>query len=341
LRSPYLAGATISGKYRLIRLLGQGSAGSVWWAENLLVGRRVAIKILNESVTRIAGMQERFHAEARLSAKLAHPNVVDVYDLGNTEEGVPYIVMEVLDGDTLETVIERRGRIPLGEACDLMIQVLGTLAAAHDLEIVHRDLKPANVMLTYPKAGRAVVKVLDFGIAQGIQGEGATLSEAGMIIGTPQYMAPEQAMGVAIDHRVDLYAAGAILYEMLSGVPAISGDSLEVLLVRAMTVTPDPLGSVARGIPPRIEALVMSALAKDPEQRPRSANAMIDAIAPFADDSGSLMPRRTERPMALVKKRAAPEPAPPEPVPAPKNKPQKLALVLVDSTAPPPDEDWD
>ena len=121
---------TISGKYRLMRLLGQGSAGSVWAAENLLVGRRVAIKILNAEVTREAGMQQRFHAEARLSAKLAHPNVVDVYDLGNTEEGVPYIVMEVLNGETLESVLERRGKLPVAETCELMLQVLGTLAAA-------------------------------------------------------------------------------------------------------------------------------------------------------------------------------------------------------------------
>jgi len=326
---------TISGKYRLLRLLGQGSAGSVWAAENLLVGRRVAIKILNAEVTREAGMQQRFHAEARLSARLAHPNVVDVYDLGNTEEGVPYIVMEVLNGETLESVLERRGKLPTGETCELMLQVLGTLAAAHDLEIVHRDLKPANVMLTYPKSGRPMVKVLDFGIAQGIHAEGSPLSETGLIIGTPQYMAPEQAMGTPLDLRCDLYAAGAILYEMLSGVPAIHGDSLESILVNVMTVVPEPLGSLVGGVPPKLESLVMAALSKDRDQRPRSAGEMMDVIESFADNAGSLVPRRSERPMPLLTKK---RPNVAEPAPAPQKKTQKLELVA-ESTMPPPDDE--
>src|SRR6266850_6557327 len=201
-----MAEQTISGKYKLLRLLGEGAAGNVWEAENLLVGRHVAIKILHASVASRPDMQQRFLAEARLSAKLAHPNVVDVYDLGRTDEGTPYIVMELLDGETLEKMLARRHRLPAPVACELMMQVLGTLVAAHKLDIVHRDLKPANIMLVYPRPDQPLVKVLDFGVAQGIQAEGLA-PEAGMLFGTPEYMAPEQAAGAKVDARCDVYAA--------------------------------------------------------------------------------------------------------------------------------------
>jgi serine/threonine-protein kinase len=262
--------------------------------------------------------------------------------------------MEVLNGDTLESVLERRGRIPVAEACGIMVQVLATLSAAHELDIVHRDLKPANVMLTYPRPGRAVVKVLDFGIAQGIHGVGPEINEKGLIIGTPQYMAPEQALGTPLDRRCDLYAAGAILYELLSGVPAIHGDALETILVNVMTVEPEPLSEVVAGIPPKLEALVMAALEKKVERRPRTAGQMIDAIEPFADKLASMAPRRSESPMPLITKRAATEPAPAvtEPAPAARKptsgarskaghtarRSQKLELVM-DSTVPPPGDD--
>lgn len=311
-------------------------AGSVWAAENLLVGRRVAIKILNDSVTQIEGMQQRFHAEARLSAKLAHPNVVDVYDLGNTEQGVPYIVMEVLDGETLETVLERRRRLPTSEACDLMLQVLSTLDAAHDLDIVHRDLKPANIMLIYPKRGQCKVKVLDFGIAQGLRTDGP--SEAGMVIGTPEYMAPEQALGSRVDPRCDLYAAGVILYELLSGQRPIVGNSLEAVLTNVMTVEPRPLKELVRVVPPMLETLIMNALAKDPDRRPRTAAEMIDVLARFGEARPSVMPSRSEPAMPLLKRR----PYPPSP-PAEKQKQRQKLELVPESTLPPPDidDDWE
>ncbi len=295
---------TISGKYRLLRLLGEGAAGNVWEAENLLVGRRVAIKILHPSVASRPDMQQRFLAEARLSARLAHPNVVDVFDLGRTDDGTPYIVMELLVGETLESMLARRHRLPATFACELMMQVLGTLVAAHALDIVHRDLKPANVMLVYPHPDQPLVKVLDFGVAQGIHAEGLA-AEAGMIFGTPEYMAPEQAAGGAVDARSDVYAAGAILYELLAGEPPITGESTAVVLTRVLTAQPVALHIVAPDVPRDLEAIIMSALAKRPADRPSSAKQMSKLIGRFASSSSAgPVVQLSERPMALTHKRA-------------------------------------
>jgi eukaryotic-like serine/threonine-protein kinase len=313
-----MADRTISEKYRLVRKLGEGAAGDVWEAENLLVGRRVAIKILHPSVASRPDMQQRFLAEARLSAKLAHPNVVDVYDLGRTQEGTPYIVMELLEGETLEKMLHRRRRLPAQFACELMMQVLATLVAAHKLDIVHRDLKPANVMLVYPRPDQPLVKVLDFGIAQGIQAD--PLGESG-IFGTPEYMAPEQATGEMVDARCDVYAAGAILYELIAGVPAFSGNTAAIVLSRVLTTAPEPLHKLAPDVPRDLEAVVIAALAKKPKDRPKSAAELSARIAPFAT-KGVAAPliQLSERPMLLTSK---------------KQKSKKKLELLIQSSIPP------
>jgi serine/threonine-protein kinase len=315
-----MADHIISGKYKLLRLLGEGAAGNVWEAENVLVGRHVAIKILHASVASRPDMQQRFLAEARLSAKLAHPNVVDVYDLGRTDEGTPYIVMELLDGETLEKMLVRRHRLPSPVACELMLQVLGTLVAAHKLDIVHRDLKPANIMLVYPRPDQPLVKVLDFGVAQGIQAEGLA-PEAGLIFGTPEYMAPEQAAGAKVDARCDVYAAGAILYELLAGVPAISGETTTMVISRVLTKQPVALHRLVPDVPPDLEAVVMSTLAKSPAARPASARELSGMISRFAvkGNAGPII-QLSERPMPLTQKRRAPK--------------KKLELVLQSSIPP-------
>jgi eukaryotic-like serine/threonine-protein kinase len=314
---------TISGKYRLLRLLGEGAAGNVWAAENLLVGRHVAIKILHPSVASRPEMQQRFLAEARLSAKLAHPNVVDVYDLGRTDDGTPYIVMELLEGETLEKMLVRRRRLPPQFACELMMEVLGTLVAAHKLHIVHRDLKPANIMLVYPRPDQPLVKVLDFGVAQGIQAEGLP-AEVGMLFGTPEYMAPEQATGAEVDARCDVYAAGAILYELIAGVAVFSGTSTTAVLSRVLSAQPEPLHNLAHDVPRDLEAVVMSALAKNPEGRPSSAKEMSSLISRFATKGYTgPMVQLSERPMMLTQKKRQPK--------------KKLELVVQSSVPPRPE----
>jgi len=322
---------TVSGKYRLLRLLGEGGAGSVWEAENILVGRHVAIKILHPNVAAHPAARQRFLAEARLSARIAHPNVVDIYDLGVTEEATPYIVMELLEGETLESIIIRRGRVPSQYACGLMLQVLSTLVAAHDLNIVHRDLKPANIMVVHPRPDRPVAKVLDFGVAQGMMSdeEATQKAEAGLIFGTPEYMAPEQARGGTVDSRCDIYAAGAILYELLGGQPPVFGDTATTVLARLLTYDPVPISTLAPTTPPELASAIMSALSRDPLRRPRSARAFISLVRPFAAVTTSFMPPSTsERPLALLqsKKRTGPSEA--------KRKP-RLQLVIQSSIPPP------
>jgi len=297
----------ISGKYRLVRLLGEGGAGNVWEAENLLVGRRVAIKILHPTIATRPDAHQRFLAEARLSARLAHPNVVDVYDLGRTDEGSPYIVMELLAGETLEGMLKRRGRVPAPFACELMLQVLGTLEAAHRLDIVHRDLKPANVMLVYTRPEEPLVKVLDFGVAQGLHAEAIASDDGGLLFGTLEYMAPEQATGSQVDARCDLYATGAILYELITGQPPITGNSPTVVLSRLLVGTPRPLHKLAPEVDRDLEAIVMLALSKSVELRPQSANEMSKMLRRFTGQRHS-DPRiqLSAHPIMLTQKKRSP-----------------------------------
>ncbi len=309
-------------KYEVLRCLGAGSAGSVWAAENTLVGKRVAIKILHPQFAKHPSLRARFFAEARAAARLAHRNVVDVFDLSETEDGSPYIVMELLSGDTLDGILTRGAPAPTYSA-GLMMQVLSALEAAHELGIIHLDLKPANIMVVHPTPERPVVKVLDFGIAHGILPETPS-QETGTLMGTPQYMAPEQATGDVVDLRADLYAAGAILYELLTGKPVFEGESVNEILSRMLTEPPVPPSTYVKGLPPALDKLVLWALEKNPRQRPGTAREMMQQLIPFCTPEISLPPpRSTEMPIALV----------PTCAPTPKAKP-KLELVNEPSIAP-------
>ena len=236
----------LGGKYRFVRLLGAGTAGEVWEAENTFVMRRVAIKTLRSDLARDPEVRARFSAEARAAGRIRHPNVVDVFDLGLAESGEPFMVMELCDGETLDSVIERRGAVGVSYACELLCQVLNALNAAHSLGIVHRDLKPANVMVVHPHPEEPVVKVLDFGIAKGLERERAESEERGLVFGTPLYMAPEQAVGEVVDHRSDLFAVGVILFELLAGRPPFSGNTPEILLANVLSRPPLPLTRFAK-----------------------------------------------------------------------------------------------
>jgi serine/threonine-protein kinase len=201
-----------------------------------------------------------------------------------------------------------------------MMQVLGTLVAAHKLDIVHRDLKPANIMLVYPIPDRPLVKVLDFGVAQGIQSEGPG-GETGMLFGTPEYMAPEQAMGTFVDARCDVYAAGTILYELLVGVPPFTGNTPAIVISRVLTAPPEPLHKLAPDVPRDLEAIVMNALAKSPKARPSSAKELSGLLSRFAakgHTADTIV--LSERPMLLTQKRKMPK--------------KKLELVMQSSVPP-------
>lgn len=323
-----MADHLVADKYQLIRLLGEGAAGAVCEAENVLVGRRVAIKLLHPELTADEALRARFLAEARASARIAHPNVVDVFDVGRDGER-PFIVMELFLGETLESVIGTRGALGVAYGCELMLQVLAGLDAAHRLGIVHRDLKPANIMVVHPRPDSPVIKVLDFGIAKGVLADDATPDETGLLFGTAEYISPEAVRGGAVDARSDLYAAGCILHELLAGRPPFVGDCAAVL-EDVVATPPRPLGELVPGIPRSLENIVLATLSKDPSERPPSARDLMALLAPFTETGRlpSVLPPAThEEPLLLTKR---------EPVAlAPKPKP-KLVLVREPSIPPPP-----
>lgn len=268
---------TIEDKYLLLRVIGSGSAGKVYEAEHLVVGKRVALKVLHAPPDDDL-MRERFVGEARAAAQVAHANVVDIYDLGVSDRGVPYLVMELLHGETLEQILKRRHTVPPSEACEIMTQVLAGLGAAHALGIVHRDLKPANIIVTYPRPEAPLVKVLDFGIAKGVRG-GASHAEEGLV-GTPVYMAPEQALAKDVDERADVYAAAAILYEMLAGEPPFSGTVAEVMK-KVVGGSWKELTAVNPAVPRLLALAVGRGMSTNPNERIPTAHEFAMHLGPY------------------------------------------------------------
>ncbi len=307
----------IDGKYVVVGTLGQGATGTVYEAENAAVGKRVAVKVLHDELARSEDVRWRFVAEARAAAKIAHANVADVHDLGVTDEGLSYMVMELLTGETLEEIVTSRA-LPVPYACELMLQVLAGLAAAHRVGIVHRDLKPANVFVTHPRPDRPLVKVLDFGIAKGVLASGHGPNEDGLLLGTPLYMAPEQALRPDVDARADVYSAGVILYEMLAGTPPFVGKTVTEVIAAALVGNARPLRSRNPAVPEDLARAVHEAMAHHAEDRPRSAREFAERIAPFAasGDCGSVAPAGASNepepiPLVAGPRAAEPEDEPP------------------------------
>ncbi len=276
LRRTDFLGQVLDGRYRVEELIGEGGMGRVYLAEHVEIGRRVAIKILHPVYGRMPDLVERFRREARAASKIGHPHIVDVTDSGTTEDGSVYFVMEYLEGIELATVIDREGALDVARALRVATQICRALSAAHAVGIIHRDLKPENIFLTVREGAADFVKVLDFGIAKSSEAEearGKRLTHPGMAMGTPEYMSPEQAAGRPADERCDVYAVGAILYEMITGTPPYEGDNFMEILTKKATVNPTPPSSVRADLPPVVEALVQSAMARDPALRPPSMEA--------------------------------------------------------------------
>ncbi len=296
---PYAEGTVLAGRYRVHRRLGEGGMGRVYEAEHLELGRRVAVKVMRRKYADQKAMVERFRVEARSASKIGHPNVVQVFDFGTTAAGEGFIVMELLTGAPLSEVIKQQGPMELGRTLSILCEVATALRAAHQSGVIHRDLKPANIFLIRMNADeRERVRVLDFGMAKLIdittdRGAGG-LTQAGEILGTPEYMAPEQAVGGEIDRRIDVYALGCVAYEMWAGTPPFSGPNYVTVLAKHMDEKPPRLRDV-RDAPPALDQLVARALAKNPEDRPADMGAFIAALQRIAEDegvAGSLVPAR-------------------------------------------------
>ncbi|MFI9330094.1 protein kinase [Kitasatospora sp. NPDC052868] len=285
-----MRGTVLGDRYRLVDWLGSGSMGDVWLAEDEVLGRRVAVKVVKPALLDEPGFAERFHAEARVMAQLRHPGIVGVYDYGHSAadglRSVGYLVMELIDGEPLSAVLERRGALPVAETLRMALQVLEALEAAHESGVVHRDIKPANLMV---RADRTVIA--DFGIAR--PGCDARLTVPGMVLGTAAYQAPEQASTGTVTASADLYALGVVLYECLAGRLPFEGETaLEVILKHLTTpVPPRP-----EGVPAPVWALVERAMAKEPGQRWSDAATMAAAVEKAIVRAGEPVPAAPVRP---------------------------------------------
>jgi len=264
--SDTLIGTVFDGRYRIIRKLGAGGMADVYLAEDQELGRRVAIKILNDRHAADDSFIERFRREAKNAAGLSHPNIVSIYDRGEAE-GTYYIAMEFLDGRSLKELIVGRGPAPIKTAIDYARQILAAVGFAHRHGIVHRDIKPHNVLVG--SEGR--LKVTDFGIAR----SGASqMTEVGSIIGTAQYLSPEQARGAPVDQTSDLYSVGVVLYEMLTGQVPFTGDTPLEIAMKHLSEVPKPPSELRPEVPHDLDSVVLRALAKDPSERYQGADEM-------------------------------------------------------------------
>lgn len=292
--------------FKVVRLLGKGGMGAVYLGEDTNLGRPVALKVLSPTLLEIEGYRERFHREARSAARLQHPNIIGIYHFGEVN-GLPYYAMEYVEGVPLDSMLSQRGALPAAEVREIARQVVDGLAHAQEHGVIHRDLKPAN--LIQGKRGR--IRILDFGLAR--MAQATSLTSSGTVMGTPDYMSPEQGLGKAVDHRADIYSLGVTLYHLLSGELPFRGDSaLEVMMAHVQT-TPPPLDRFGVDVPADLVAVVHRCMAKAADDRFPDYAALAAALrggagAPAPATSGA-QPMASAAPVASG-------PATPAPVPS-------------------------
>ena len=271
-------GSVVADKYELIRVLGVGGMGAVYEARHLFTKRHVALKLLRGDGARSESYAARLLVEARAASAVGHPAIVDVLDAGRTEDGSPYIVLELLAGEDLDCALHDN-RISTTEMVAIGIQILEALAAAHAQGIVHRDIKPDNIFLTRNERGEARVKLLDFGLAKGMTaGTEGWKTVAGIVVGTPDYMSPEQARGDPVDARTDLWSTGVLLYRGLAGRTPFVDDNYNRLMIQILTQQAQPLVELRPDLPESVLRVVDRALQRDRELRWQTAREMADAL---------------------------------------------------------------
>ncbi len=280
---PWL-GQTLAGRYLVEEVIGEGGMATVYRARHTLVDRPIAVKILSQALAKNPAMRERFRREAKNAAQLAHPNIIEIDDHGETPEGAVFMVMELLEGAPLSDLIAE-GPMAAERVMTLGLQLARGLARAHDFDVIHRDLKPENVFVTAGEGGQPLVKLLDFGIARSMHD--SRLTNAGEIFGTPQYMAPERVTSIDAGPAADLYALGCILYEMLVGRPPFEAEEITGYFIAHMQ-QPPPRPSADVRCPAQLEALILALMEKAPERRPVDAHQVIkelQALAPAEEDT--------------------------------------------------------
>jgi serine/threonine-protein kinase len=283
--SGFFAGLVLDGRYRLESLLGEGGMGTVWVGSQLALQRQVAVKSLRVAAP---SHRVRLQREALALAAVHHPSIVEVYDYGETESGLPYVVMELVRGESIAARLDREGALPAEEAVSLVLPILEGLAAAHRAGVIHRDIKPDNVVLAQGRTG-VFPKLLDFGIARVDSDADARLTLDGGLVGTPAYMAPEQMRNGPTDERVDVWGVGALLYHLIAG-EAPFGTQNIVLVMRRVLEEPPSYPRKARGLDGRLWGILTAALRKAPDERTPSALALRDALSGWLDARGIATP---------------------------------------------------
>jgi serine/threonine-protein kinase len=281
-----LIGQVLDDRLRVLRAIGQGGMGTVYVAEHVELGKQVAVKVLNPQVAGVPDVIRRLHSEARHAAAIRSAHIVDVFDVGTASDGRPFIVMELLDGESLAQRLARTSALSEADTLRIGRQLASALGAAHKSGIVHRDIKPENIFLCARDDGD-FVKLLDFGIAKALgagEVEGTRLTRTGAVLGTPLYMSPEQVRGEVLDHRVDIYALGVVLYECLTGSVPFCAPSYLAVVAKILTEEPEPpsLRSPERALSPALERIVLRAIAPDRDLRYPTMKALLADLDHYA-----------------------------------------------------------
>jgi len=296
-----LAPGTMVGEFRIESKIGEGAFGTVYKALHPVIGKAAAVKVLSRQWSSNPQMVSRFISEARAVNQIRHKNIIDIFAFGSLPDDRQYYVMELLDGMPFDQFLHDKGRLAPETALPILRQVARALDAAHAQGIVHRDLKPENVYLVFDEDGGVSPKLLDFGIAK-LLGEEVSghKTRPGTPLGTPSYMSPEQCRGKAVDHRTDVYSLGVLTHEVLTGRQPFDGDSVMDILVKHMAVAPPPMTAHCAELPRGLDEPVLHMLEKEPEQRPSSAGAAIDALVAAAREAGiAVGPAASARAAAL------------------------------------------
>lgn len=282
-------GHTLDDKYRLDERLDEGGMGTVYRGTHLLIDRPVAIKVLNSRYVHDKAAQERFRREARTAGRVRHDNAVAVTDFGRTADGLFYVVMELLDGRSLQDVLARESPLDTARAVAVMLQISAAVASAHEEGVIHRDLKPGNIFVVQRAHAPTMIKVLDFGIAEWVGGDGLATKQStstGIMAGTPRYMSPEQSDGAELTPASDVYSLGIILYEMLTGTTPFSGASPSTFAAKHTYELPRSPREFVSTIPAELEAVVLHALEKNADQRPQNAGVFRSELYATAQQLG-------------------------------------------------------
>jgi len=270
-----LVGQVLADRYHIMKKLGEGGMGQVYLAEHVKMGRRSAIKVMNPSLVHDPEAVARFNREAANASRISDSHVCAIYDFGETPDGLIYLAMEFVEGAPLTDLLASEGALPVARAADISIQVAAALQAAHDLGIVHRDLKPDNIMLTRGRDGADAVKVVDFGLAKAVGGETGNqkVTKTGLVVGTPEFMSPEQLSGDTLDGRSDVYSLGLVLFKMLTGTLPFPADTVQEAMIKRLTDEPAELIEMRPDLhfPPGLQQTLDTALARSPADRYQSA----------------------------------------------------------------------